>query len=79
MEEVLSVYKDLYQHQTTNPEYDEIIDVLEPRAIKMLSEVELQKTESQITLEELSSCMERTCNNKAPGLLGFTGSFYEIN
>lgn len=73
-EEVYSSYKDLYQHRTSDPDYNEIID-----AVKTLSEVELQKTEFQITMEELSSYLKRTRNNTAPGLSRFTGSFYKIN
>ena len=44
MEEVCSFYKDLYQHLSTNPNFDKIINALGPGGVKMLSEVKLQKT-----------------------------------
>ena len=58
MEEVYSFYEYLFQHWPTYPYYDKVIDALWLSAIKKLSEVELQKTYCQITMEESSNCMK---------------------
>ena len=48
MEEVSYFYKDLYQHWTTKPDYNKMINALGPGSFKILSKVKLLKTESQI-------------------------------
>ena len=44
----------LFAISITNPDDDKIIDVLRPGAVEMLSEAKLHKTESQISMEELT-------------------------
>ena len=53
IEEVITFFKDLYQHRVFNPDYDEIIAALGPGAVKM------QKTECHISLAELSACLKK--------------------
>ncbi len=72
------LYEDLYRKRQTNPVYSEIIDALDPNAIKQLTELELKNTEAKITMEELSACLAKTRNNVAPGSSGFTGAFYKV-
>ncbi len=78
IEEVRSFYHDLYKARTTNPDYEEIVNALGPAAIKKLSDLELRRTEMQITMTELTHCLSKTRNNTAPGASGFTGSFYKV-
>ena len=76
---VAYLYKDLCQHKITNPDYTDIIYALGPVALKLMSDVYLQKTECRITMEELSNCLKKTQNNTAHDLSGFTGKFYKMN
>ena len=59
MEKVNTFYK-VHAKQFTNPDYEEIVFALGSGAIKKLTHMEIEKTESQITMGELSSCLAKT-------------------
>ena len=46
--------------------------------IKMISELDREKLDSELTLDEVSKTLENTHNNVAPGSGGITGAFHKV-
>ena len=73
-------YDDLLtqEAQTTDPNYKEIIKVLTPGAVKLLTEAEPLLSERPIILEELSAALKKSRDNMATGSTKFKGSYYKV-
>ena len=46
--------------------------------MKGITQMEKEKLDSDIKMEEVSKCLMKTRNNVAPGSGGFTGAFYKV-
>ena len=46
--------------------------------VKIITQIERGKLDSNIEMDEVSKYLMKTRNNVAPGLGGFTGAFYKV-
>ena len=46
--------------------------------MKGITQIEREKLDSNIEMEEVSKYLMKTRNNVAPGCWGFTGAFYKV-
>ena len=74
--EVCKFYCSLYRREETNCRKEEILEKI--GEVRRISEEESCKLEDMIILEEVSKTLSNTRNNVAPGVGGFSGSFYKV-
>ena len=73
--------KKFYWNLNQSKEYAHSVDKIKrelDNSVKGITQIEKEKLDFYIEMEEVSKCLMKTRNNVAPGYGGFTGAFYKI-